>query len=175
MKRDARAIIGLGANLGDSKRALADAVDAIDALPTSRVVLRSSLYQSSPVAAAGPDYLNQVVAIDTGLTPLALLRALLAIEARAGRERPARNAPRLLDLDLLLLEDADGLPRIGVWPGPPSLVLPHPRLSERRFVVEPLAEILPEFRLPGIGPIGALLSQLRLQGDQRCERLPNPG
>ncbi len=169
-----RAVIGLGANLGDPPRALADALRAIDALPTTRIVRRSSRYRSAALDAPGPDYLNQVIAIDTGLGALALLRALLSIEAAAGRERPAPNAPRVLDLDLLLHGAPDGESACGHWPGPPPLTLPHPRMHLRRFVLEPLAEILPDSRIPGHGPVAALLAQLRTQTAQRCERLPNP-
>lgn len=171
-----RAIIGLGANLGDPRRALGDAEQRISSLPgalsASQRVLRSSLYRSSPVDAIGPDYLNQVIAIDTALAPPALLAELLAIETLAGRERPARNAPRVLDLDLLLYFTPDGEPVTGTWSGPPALTLPHPRMHERRFVIEPLAEILPECPIPGHGRADSLLAQLRLRSTQRCQRLP---
>jgi 2-amino-4-hydroxy-6-hydroxymethyldihydropteridine diphosphokinase len=157
----ARAYIGLGANLGDAQAALEGACAALRALPCSHWVARSAWYRSAPVDAQGPDYLNGVAAIDTGLAPLALLDALLAIEADHGRQRPYRNAPRTLDLDLLLYGDQVlDLPR---------LTLPHPRAHLRAFVLAPMAELLPAgSHWPGQGPLNHLLAQL---GDQRLERL----
>jgi len=114
-----RAYVGLGANLGDAHTALAAACAALQALAQTRWVGCSSLYRSAPIDSSGPDYLNAVAAIDTRLEPLALLEALLDIEARHGRERPYRNAPRTLDLDLLCMA---GLRLDG-----PRLTLPHPR------------------------------------------------
>src|SRR5580765_132448 len=101
----ARAYIGLGANLGDARAALSSAVDALAALPHTRLVALSSLYRTAPIDSSGPDYLNAVAALDTALDPDALLAALQAIEQGHGRERPYRNAPRTLDLDLLLHGD----------------------------------------------------------------------
>lgn len=128
--------VGLGANLGDARAALAAAVRALAQLPGTRLHQVSSLYTSAPVDAAGPDYLNAVARLDTTLAPLALLHALQAIENAAGRERPYRNAPRTLDLDLLLYA--------GQRLDTPALQLPHPRMQERAFVLLPLAEISPE-------------------------------
>ncbi|GAA3981202.1 2-amino-4-hydroxy-6-hydroxymethyldihydropteridine diphosphokinase [Comamonas faecalis] len=128
--------VGLGANLGDARAALAAAVRALAQLPGTRLQQVSSLYTSAPVDAAGPDYLNAVARLDTTLAPLALLHALQAIENAAGRERPYRNAPRTLDLDLLLYA--------GQRLDTPALQLPHPRMQERAFVLLPLAEISPE-------------------------------
>lgn len=127
--------IGLGANLGDARAALRGAVAALNALPDTRVLRVSSLYRSAPVDAGGPDYLNAVAELDTTLAPLALLHALQAIEQAAGRERPYRNAPRTLDLDLLLYGDErlEGA----------ELTVPHPRMGERAFVLLPLAELEP--------------------------------
>ena len=125
--------IGLGANLGDARAALRVAVRALAALPGTRVLRVSSLYRSAPVDAGGPDYLNAVAELDTTLAPLELLHALQRIEQAAGRERPYRNAPRTLDLDLLLYGDA----RIDS----PRLTVPHPRMGGRAFVLRPLAEI----------------------------------
>lgn len=132
----ASAWVGLGANLGDARAALCDAVRALAALPGTGVQGLSSLYRSAPVDAGGPDYLNAVAQLQTTLTPLDLLHALQAIEQAAGRERPYRNAPRTLDLDLLLygderLESAE-------------LTVPHPRMHERAFVLLPLAELAPQ-------------------------------
>jgi 2-amino-4-hydroxy-6-hydroxymethyldihydropteridine diphosphokinase len=137
------AFIGIGGNLGDAAAAVRAAFDALDALPATRLVGRSSLYRSAPVDSSGPDYVNAVAAIVTGLAPLDLLAALQALEARAGRTRPWHNAPRTLDLDLLLYgNEAIDLP---------TLTVPHPRMFERAFVLRPLAEIA-----PGRVPPGAL-------------------
>ena len=129
------AYIGLGANLGDAPAALRSAVQAIAALPGTQVLRCSSLYRSAPVDAAGPDFFNAVVAVRTTLAPEELLAALQAIEEAAGRERPYRNAPRTLDLDILLIDD--------LAIRTPTLAVPHPRLRERAFVLRPLAEIAP--------------------------------
>lgn len=131
----ALAYIGLGANLGDRGQALAEAVQAMAQLPDTQLVDLSSLYVSAPVDAGGPDYLNAVAALQTRLSPLDLLHALQAIELAAGRERPYRNAPRTLDLDVLLYGD--------LQLNTPELTVPHPRLRERAFVLYPLAELLP--------------------------------
>ena len=128
--------VGLGANLGDRQAALRAALAAIGQLPGTRVLRVSPLYGSAPVDAGGPDYLNAVAEIATTLAPQALLQALQAIEHSAGRERPYRNAPRTLDLDIL-------------WFGrqvidTPLLTVPHPRIAERAFVLRPLADLVPE-------------------------------
>lgn len=130
------AYIGLGANLGDASAALRAATHCIDALNEVRLTRRSSLYGSSPVDSSGPDYVNAVVQVQTRLTAPQLLTALQRIEVQAGRERPFLNAPRTLDLDLLLFGDA----RICS----PALVVPHPRITERAFVLRPLAEVDPD-------------------------------
>ena len=143
-----RAYVGVGANLGDAAAALSAAFDALARLPGTRSVARSSVYRSAPVDAAGPDFLNAVVALDTTLLPADLLQALHAIEAEHGRQRPYRNAPRTLDLDLLLHGD--------IVLTTPQLTLPHPRLHLRAFVLEPLAELAPTLQIPGRGPVEAL-------------------
>lgn len=130
------AFIALGANLGDARGAVVGAVAAIGQLPGTRVVAQSSLYRTAPVDSSGPDYINAVVEVHTSLTAPALLGALQAIEQAAGRERPWRNAPRTLDLDILLFGDA----RITSE----TLTVPHPRMDERAFVLVPLAEIAPQ-------------------------------
>lgn len=127
--------IALGANLGDAPQAVRDAIAAIGQLPGTTLTQQSSLYRTAPVDSGGPDYINAVVEIATALTAPALLAALQAIEQAAGRERPYRNAPRTLDLDILLYGGA----RIGS----PTLTVPHPRMHERAFVLVPLAEIAP--------------------------------
>ena len=128
--------IGLGANLGDRGQSLARAIAAIDGLPGTCLVAVSSLYSSAPIDSSGPDYLNAVAAVRTTLAPLALLDALQAIELAAGRERPYRNAPRTLDLDIELWD--------GERMDTPRLTVPHPRMYERAFVLLPLAEIAPQ-------------------------------
>ncbi|RJP63723.1 MAG: 2-amino-4-hydroxy-6-hydroxymethyldihydropteridine diphosphokinase [Comamonadaceae bacterium] len=129
------AYIALGANLGEPAQALRDALRELGSTSGVRLVRASSLYRTAPVDSSGPDYLNAVAEISTTLTAPALLDALQAIEQQAGRERPYRNAPRTLDLDLLLYGDA----RIDS----PRLTVPHPRMGERAFVLLPLAEIAP--------------------------------
>ena len=127
--------IGLGANLGERADTLRTALAAIAALPGTRVLRASSLYRSAPLDAGGPDYLNAVAELRTTLAPQALLDALQAIEQAGGRERPYRNAPRTLDLDILLWGDQ--------VIDTPTLTVPHPRMNERAFVLQPLAEIAP--------------------------------
>ncbi len=158
-----RAYIGLGANLGDARAQVRAALDALAAAPGLRLVGRSALYRSAPVDADGPDYVNAVAAVDTRLAPAALLAALQAIEQAFGRRRPYPNAPRTLDLDLLLYE--------GVVQDDPALSLPHPRLHQRAFVLRPLAELAPALLVPGLGPVAALLSAV---ADQAVEPLADP-
>lgn len=157
---NARAYIGLGGNLGDARLQVEAAFDALAAWPGLLLVARSSLYRTAPIDAGGPDYVNAVAAVDTTLEPLALLHALQAIEARFGRERPYPNAPRTLDLDLLLHGD--------ICMATPALNLPHPRLHLRAFVLQPLAELAPELAVPGHGPVRALLPSV---ADQAIARL----
>jgi len=137
------AYVALGANLGDAATTLGQAMDAIEGLPQTRVTARSSLYQSAPVDSSGPDYINAVVQVETALEPEALLRALHVLEHDAGRERPWRNAPRTLDLDILLYGSLDL--------DSETLTIPHPRMKERAFVLVPLHEIA-----PGLVPPAAL-------------------
>ncbi|MEO9043297.1 MAG: 2-amino-4-hydroxy-6-hydroxymethyldihydropteridine diphosphokinase [Rhodoferax sp.] len=128
--------VALGANLGDAAATVGCAMDAIDGLPGTRVTRRSSLYRTAPVDASGPDYINAVVEVSTALTAPQLLEQLQKLELAAGRERSYRNAPRTLDLDLLLHGDASLQS--------PTLTIPHPRMFERAFVLVPLAEIAPQ-------------------------------
>lgn len=170
-----RAFIGLGANLGDPARALTEALARIDRLPGSRVIATSSRYRSAPVDGSGPDYLNQVAEIGTSLDPEALLTGLRSIETRAGRQRGAeRNAPRTLDLDVLLYGDRHDGHWALVTQDSARLTLPHPRMHLRRFVLMPLAELDPTLDIPGHGPAAAVLAGLQASDDgagQRCERL----
>lgn len=131
-----RAYVALGANLGDAQGTVRAAMDEVARLPQTQLVAASSLYRTAPVDSSGPDYINAVMAVDTGLTATELLQAMQQIELQAGRARPYRNAPRTLDLDLLMYgelvqEDA-------------ALTLPHPRMFQRAFVLVPLHEIAPE-------------------------------
>lgn len=152
----ATAFIGLGANLGEPRAALTMALAQLDRPPALRVQRVSSLYRTRPVDAAGPDFLNAVAMLRTGLPPLQLLDCLQAIEQTAGRERPYRNAPRTLDLDLLLYEQ--------LCCDTPRLTLPHPRAHQRLFVLLPLIEIAPEIRIPGQGRATELAAALAGQG-----------
>jgi 2-amino-4-hydroxy-6-hydroxymethyldihydropteridine diphosphokinase len=129
------AYIALGANLGDPAQALRSAILHLGAIPGVRLLQSSSLYRSAPVDSSGPDYINAVVEVATTLNAPSLLTAMQAIELGAGRERPYVNAPRTLDLDLLLYGSA------GI--ASPSLTLPHPRMWGRAFVLLPLHEIAP--------------------------------
>ena len=155
------AFVGLGSNLGDRRARLAFAFAALSALPGTQFLARSSLYESAPVDAGGGDYLNAVARLRTTLAPLELLHALQAIEAGAGRQRPYPNAPRSLDLDLLLYGD--------VALAGDELVLPHPRLHERAFVVVPLLEIAPDLRW-GAGRLDALRPGLAGQRLAKLDR-----
>lgn len=154
------AYVGLGANLGDPRAQITQALRGLAELPQSRLLTVSSLYRSAPIQADGPDFFNAVAAVSTQLEPEPLLAALQALERQAGRERPYRNAPRTLDLDLLLHGD--------IVLSQPVLTLPHPRLHERAFVLMPLAEIAPDLELPGLGPLFGLLGAV---SHQRIERL----
>ena len=147
--RQVTAYVGLGANLGDAVQALRSAVKALDQIPSTRVGAVSSLYQTSPVDSSGPDYANAVAELSTALSAPELLRHLQAIEQRAGRERPYPNAPRTLDLDLLLYGSA----RIDS----PALCVPHPRMEQRAFVLVPLAEVAPA--LVSAAQLGAVAHQ----------------
>ena len=150
--------IGLGANLGERADTLRLAIGAIDAISETRVQRVSSLYRSTPVDAGGPDYLNAVAELSTTLAPQALLQALQAIELAAGRQRPYRNAPRTLDLDIVDWADATI--------DTATLTEPHPRLWQRAFVLRPLAELVPQ-RVPA--------SALQAVQTQAIERYAAPG
>lgn len=130
------AYIGLGANLGDARAAVQDAIRGIAALRDVEVTAQSSLYGSAPVDAGGPDYVNAVIAVRTRLNAMALLHQLQMLEQNAGRTRTYVNAPRTLDLDLLLYGDGCIASTV--------LTSPHPRMHLRAFVLRPLAQIAPE-------------------------------
>lgn len=131
-----QAFVAIGANLGDAEAAVKAAMAAIGALQRTQVTARSSLYRSEPVEAEGPDFVNAVVAVRTGLDAEQFLVALQRLETQAGRERSFPNAPRTLDLDLLMHGNS--------VMDTPTLTLPHPRMRERAFVLKPLAEIAPD-------------------------------
>ena len=147
-----RAFVGLGANLGDREGALRAAVGALADEAGTEVVAVSTLRETAPVGVGEqPPYLNGVVALETTLAPRELLDRLLTVEQRFGRVRvPGEHGPRTLDLDLLLYGDE--------LIEEPGLTVPHPRLHERRFVLEPLAELAPGLVLPGRGTVESLLS-----------------
>ena len=156
------AYIALGANLEDPVAQVRAAATALAALPGARLLALSSLYRTAPVGIHGqPDFINAVVAIDTPLAALPLLHALLAIEARHGRVRSVPNAPRTLDLDLLMHGDT-------IMAGA-ELTLPHPRMHERAFVLLPLLEIAPYVQLPGLGAARSFLPAVAGQAIERSE------
>lgn len=151
--------IGIGANLGDAAANVRQAIARLDQLPDSQLVAQSSLFRTAPVNADGDNYINAVVRIETMLAPMDLLQALQAIEQEQGRERPFRNAPRTLDLDLLLY----GQQTISSE----SLVVPHPRMTLRAFVLIPLLQIDPFITIPGQGPAHALVPAVADQAIQK--------
>lgn len=163
---DARAYIALGSNLAGDLDCPASqvirALQSIDNIAKTKLIKQSSLYQSAPVGydniqlKTQPDFINAVAEISTQLTPEALLDALLHIESEAGRERPFANAPRVLDLDLLLYDD--------ITMHTEKLTLPHPRMLERAFVLIPLAEISPNLTLRNHGSIVKLAQSVQTQG-----------
>ncbi|MEI7463982.1 MAG: 2-amino-4-hydroxy-6-hydroxymethyldihydropteridine diphosphokinase [Burkholderiales bacterium] len=158
---ESQACIGLGANLGDVRVVLAAAYARLQHLPGTRNHRCSPWFASAPVDSTGPDYLNGVVCFDTHLSPQALLEALQGIERGHGRERPYRNAPRTLDLDLLLYGDQ----QIATS----TLTVPHPRMHERAFVLLPLAALLPTVVIPGLGPVSTLLLSVAGQSVWRAD------
>lgn len=144
------AFIALGSNLDDPERQIGNGLRELAALPETRLVSASSLYRSAPVGYLDqPDFVNAVACIETTLKPRALLDHLLAIERRSGRVREFPNAPRTLDLDIVVYGDLvlDG----------PGLTIPHPRMYERAFVIVPLAEIAPGALIPGRGSVRSVL------------------
>jgi 2-amino-4-hydroxy-6-hydroxymethyldihydropteridine diphosphokinase len=153
------AYIGIGANLGDARANVDDALVRLAALPGGGLLRHSASYRTAPIDSSGDDYINAVACIDTPLTAPALLEALHGIELAHGRERPYRNAPRTLDLDILLYGDE----RIDL----PSLHVPHPRMLERAFVLVPLLEIAPDIAVPGHGPAQLFLASVAGQGISR--------
>ncbi len=153
-----RAVLGLGANLGDPLAALRAAVDALGLLPHTTVTAVSSVYKTAPVGYADqPDFYNLVATVDTTLSPHALLGGCLGIEAALGRVRTFRNAPRVVDIDLLLYE--------GYAETTEELTVPHPRMMERAFVLVPLGELFPDGEAFGITFEAVLSAEVRKIGD----------
>lgn len=151
------AYVGVGSNLQDPVWHVEAALAELGRMPRTRLVKRSSLYRSEPIGyAAQPEFVNAVAVLDTALAPHELLSELQGIEARHGRERSFPNAPRTLDLDLLL--------HGGRQQADPTLTLPHPRMHERAFVLKPLVELVPDILIPGKGPAAARLDACAGQG-----------
>ena len=156
------AYVGLGANIGEPRAQLDAAWDAIGRLPQTRAIARSGLYRTAPLGYENqPDFLNCVGKLDTTLDPHALLRNLQKIEQDLGRVRSFRNAPRTIDLDVLLYGDKIVDTR--------DLVVPHPRMHERAFVLKPLLELDPGVVIPGRGSAADLLHACAGQRVERAE------
>ena len=136
--------IGIGANLGDAQANVLDAIECLARLDGSTLLETSGLYRTAPIDSGGDDYINAVACVDTSLAADDLLTALQDIEQAHGRERPYHNAPRTLDLDLLLYGDE--------IIATPTLTVPHPRMHQRAFVLAPLLEVKPGISIPGLGP-----------------------
>lgn len=162
------AYVALGANLDDPVAQVRAALDALRRLPQSRLTRSSSLYRTAPVGVCGqPDFINAVAQLETDLTAETLLEALQAIETAFGRRRDFHLAPRTLDLDLLLFDDA--------IIDTQRLALPHPRMHLRAFVMVPLAEIAPNCRIPGRGSVAAWQPAVRMQRIERIEKMDTHG
>jgi 2-amino-4-hydroxy-6-hydroxymethyldihydropteridine diphosphokinase len=147
------AYIGLGANLGNPKESIAAAFEALGEIEKTELLAQSIPIITKPWQAQGPDFVNAVAKVETELHPEELLKALLNIELHFGRERPFKNAPRTLDLDLLLYDD--------VVHRSSTLVLPHPRMHERAFVLVPLLELAPDITIPGHGSAKQCLAKIQ--------------
>ena len=156
------AYIGLGANLGEPRRQLTEAITAMSGLPETRLARHSSFYRTAPVGYEDqPEFLNAVAALDTRLAPGVLLEGLQGIERRQGRERSFPDAPRTIDLDLLLFGE-EQVSR-------PGLTLPHPRMHERAFVLRPLLELDPDISIPGRGKARTFLAACASQKIERAD------
>jgi 2-amino-4-hydroxy-6-hydroxymethyldihydropteridine diphosphokinase len=155
-----RAYVGIGSNLERPREQVLQAFDELDRMPATRLVRKSSLYRTAPVGHAGqPDFINAVAELDSALSPREMLEQLRRIEASHGRARSFPNAPRTLDLDLLLFDERTI--------GDADLVVPHPRMHERAFVLKPLAEIAPGVAIPGKGTVKDLLEKTSFQVAER--------
>lgn len=157
------AYVALGANLADPLAQVGAAFEALARLPQSRLLRTSSLYRTAPIGLhRQPDFINAVAALETTLSPHALLAALFAVERQFGRRRDFHHAPRTLDLDLLLYDQQviDST----------ELCLPHPRMHLRAFVIAPLLEIAPDCTIPGRGTAAAWLPAVCRQAIERLPR-----
>lgn len=160
-----KACIALGANIGEPLRQIEAGFAALAALPGTRLLARSSLYRSAPVGYADqPDFINAVAIIDTSLAPHALLDAILDIERVNGRVREFPNAPRTLDLDIVLYGDC--------VVHDPGLTIPHARMLERAFVMVPLAEVAPDMAVPGHGTVRELAARVDAGSVAQLQRVP---
>lgn len=149
------AYLALGSNLGDRQARLTAAREAINALPGTSIQQRSSVYETPAWGAnePQPNYLNAVIGVATGLSPLELWRYTSAIEQAQGRSRERKkNSARTLDIDLLLFDD--------IVLNTTDLVLPHPHMQLRKFVLQPLLEIAPDIQIPGLGPAADFLAKI---------------
>ena len=156
------AYIGLGSNLREPRAQVVEAFDELAALPQTRLVARSPLYRSAPLEAPGqPDFVNAVAEVETELSAAQLLEGLQGIEARHARQRSTRNAPRTLDLDLLLYDEMSL--------SSPLLTLPHPRMHLRAFVLRPLLDLDPRAEIPGRGAARELLRACAAQAIERLD------
>ena len=156
-----RVFIGIGANLGDAKLTVTQAIQELGALPQTQLIAQSSLFLSTPIESSGDDYINAVIELKTVLTPTELLEELQNLEHANGRERPYHNAPRTLDLDLLLY-DAQQIDSA-------TLTVPHPRMTERAFVLIPLLQIDPLIQIPGKGDAHQFMSAVAGQKIRRIK------
>ena len=153
--------VGLGSNLSDPRAQVLCAMQTLNNLPHTRVSAHSSLYRSAPIGfVQQPDFINAVVRLNTEMAPKALLDALLELERKCGRTREFQNAPRILDLDILLYDNLQYHEH--------GLTIPHPQMHKRAFVLRPLLEIVPDCAIPGIGPAAEALLQC---GGQKLERV----
>jgi 2-amino-4-hydroxy-6-hydroxymethyldihydropteridine diphosphokinase len=156
----ALAFIGLGGNIGDVKQLIKDAIVCLAQRPELKVITRSCMYKSAPVDAEGADFINAVISLETKLSPQELLLICQEIEFQFGRERSYKNAPRTLDLDILTYDT--------ISISDHNLTIPHPRMTERAFVLLPLLEISPHLDLPGLGKISEYVKNL---SHQRIEKI----
>lgn len=162
-----QAFIALGSNLANPVQQVNTALAELANIPETRLVKKSSLYRTAPIdcptegTEVVPDFINAVAEVSTDLAPLDLLKHLFAIENTAGRIRPYRNAPRVLDCDLLLYDNIEM--------NTEKLILPHPRMHQRGFVLLPLFEIAPQLSIPNHGKISALITHSLSVGIQKLE------
>ena len=156
----ALAFIGLGGNIGDVKQLIKDAIVCLAQRPELKVITRSCMYKSAPVDAEGNDFVNAVISLETEIPPLELLYICQEIELQFGRERSYKNAPRTLDLDILTYDS--------ISMSEANLTIPHPRMTERAFVLLPLLEISPDLELPNLGKISEYLKEV---SHQRIEKI----